>query len=353
MIQRKSGKTPGRERKHVMHTKRSNKSNYNMKEDEYPMNSILTHQSYSTVSNNNVWDENRASFSYVVAQKPINPIINPDPAVPLCINENKKRFKCNSSHPIRQCLSNKFKSMSPDRLEGDDEKYFDDNNDIKRKSMDLGPIGTRKSPSSTPIWEPMVPAVLKKPTPLSSSCLNSNSFNSFNNVTNSQPFSNFGFDLMGNAQFFSSSNALCNSGINQHHITQKQHTQQTNQQYNQQQQQQQAWDNTLLPFYQGDTETLLNSWGANKLWAPVDYNSPPSNTGWPTSTIRPPPGLTLKDRNRDIDQQLKQQQEQQRNNIPQFDPFNSFQSFWSQESWINDNNNINNSKDSPKSNNQN
>lgn len=198
-------------------------------------------------------------------------------------------------------------AVASPKIEG--EKYDGE----KRSREDLGPIGTRKSPSSTPVWEPLQPASIKRPTPLhSQSTKPSNFFYEYShpNPSFSTPFVDYG---ARNAQHYNrTSPSMPLSGVS----TAAQH---------------QSWDSgaMLLSLLQRDNSDniQLNGWGSNQLWAPMDYSAPPNNTGWPQTSIRPPPGLTR------LREPIPEENDSRQQNLPQFDPFRSLGSIWTPETW--------------------
>lgn len=307
---KKYGKTPGRERKKNEEKRRPITRGALYKDTAFQMTPPAANTSPASPP---IWEINKISFSNVVAQNPFNisPTTSNGPSVQSTSQfYNGQPGKCNYD----QQIFDKVPSGIDDEMS---EIPFSSNH---------GPIGTRKSPSSTPVWEPM-PSIQKPiPTPVIS---NPNSFfsGSFPRYSSSdvdEAVSNGGeMDLMAGT-----SGLLDNVyGIKR------------------------SWDSALLlsllqqqqQKQQGVSKLQSMYTNQNNLWG-VNLTQPEKT--WSSTPIRPPPGLKPLHEKNATDNAYSEQQRQQQNVLPQFDPFSSLSSIWSTDAWPP--NNSNNSESNKK-----
>lgn len=322
---KKYGKTPGRERKAAQGSKKSSNKSSNIKGTALQ---FTQNQSNNFLSNMapSIWDENRASFSYVVAQsKPINP----DPAIP---NYNQLNLPNeNLSNAALQCIGGLDLSNTQPINHLDENKFVSTMKEQKRSSVDLGPIGTRKSPSSTPVWEPIPPSIQRpKPLPnLPNSLMNSNSFFSghYTRPNNYGPTEMNQFPQQDNQNGTSMHNHSTPTELLGHLIAENNRVWGSNLTLLSLLSQQQI----AVRSNENENNNLSsNGWGdsSNTVWSSDSFpTAPTSVSNWPQGPLRPPPGFDLtRERQQD-------NQEDVRNSLPQFDPFNSLSSIWSNDAW--------------------
>jgi hypothetical protein len=175
-VQKKGGKTPGRERK-AAQSNPNMKQNLNQKAmpkmngaamkpnafqfNQFPgqfgkvnnigNNGMLGNGAQSLAS---IWNGNRASFSDVVAQSPVEVPVKK----PYFDHNQIGMIHSNSAGNVRRNLmaqEQDLKRFGSFGFEGD----------LRGMNNNLGPIGTRKSPSQTPVWEPLQ-NTMQRPTPI-------------------------------------------------------------------------------------------------------------------------------------------------------------------------------------------
>lgn len=177
--QKKFGKTPGRERKKEPSSQASSKRKVpKFKGTAFQFtaplgggsssnNSSPTTPSTSTVGTvNTPWDSSQTtSFSNVVAQKS-----------PKSTDESMQTYSDCGLKPMFDETDQDTNNNNHDWNEADlkNHETFGTDTEEKRNSGDLGPIGTKKSPSSTPVWEPFINNNIHRPTASLSSQHSSN-----------------------------------------------------------------------------------------------------------------------------------------------------------------------------------
>ncbi|XP_037044012.1 transmembrane protein 131 homolog [Bradysia coprophila] len=303
MQPKKYGKTPGRERK----KNEEKRGRITVRGNLHSPFQFTSPMVSSSPASPPVWDINKISFSNVVAQNPFNvsPTINSgrteEPSPPQFCHVNGQPSRLSSKYD--QHVFDKSSTSIDDEMA-----------DIPFTS-NLGPIGTRKSPSSSPHWESL-PSI-QKPIPTVISNPNSffsGSFPHYSATPTEEVVSNGNSDLdvmAGAAGLMDNVYGLKRS-----------------------------WDSTLLLslLQQQQKQTMYTN--HNNLWG-VNLTQPEKT--WSTAPIRPPPGLKpLHEKNtlgNQYSEHQHQQQQQQQQQLPQFDPFSSLSSIWSTDAWPPNNSN--------------
>ena len=351
--QRKYGKTPGRERKkNEPNVRNPTKIQMGGKVGAYKGTAF---QFTSPLTNSAppppppvvppIWEMNKISFSNVVAQSPYA-----DASEPIGI--------MNSSIKNRDTLAKSlFKDMLDDELQPQ-HNIVDDLDNLKSANIDLGPIGTRKSPSNTPIWEPL-PSIQKpiamngingtSPPPVSSMG-DSNSFfsgsfpqySNFNGFDVNDPHGPSDIDVLGGTS------GLLNNIYRQNmNVKSREWGPTMLLQLLQQQQYQQLTLNNQpaapTQFHDPVTMPEVNNHQqlySNSLWTSSNYSNaqqhhhqqqqhhqpqPREQTWNSQGPIRPPPGLHP--RNIAMESNANAQR------LQNFDPFTSLSNIWSTENW--------------------
>ncbi|XP_055916641.1 transmembrane protein 131 homolog [Eupeodes corollae] len=327
---KKYGKTPGRERKKEQSNGSSQSKRFDRKVSKFKPNAF--HFS-SPVSNTgpapmSMWDPNQqASFSDVVAAAKV-PSTN-DMATLYCDDFMSEYLPMENTEWNDADLKN-------DETFGDSmivptPPMANNSNGIHKMggSNELGPIGTKRSPASTPNWEPFN---VLKPT-----ACNNSSF--FSNVIPTYMYRDanqyLGRNQASYEQDFSGPGHLQNQWN-------------PNNEYFASQQQQ------LAESHKHPTANWSNGNGGSsggQTWDPMGYQQAgnAANT-WQRPPIRPPPGLEFPKRDSPIvslqDQMsptpFGQQQQTQPDSDPPFNPiFSSLSNIWS-DNWNKNKNNNNN-----------
>ncbi|XP_063700102.1 transmembrane protein 131 homolog [Culicoides brevitarsis] len=347
--QKLPGKTPGRERKSGGY-QQSIKNSTNIKQlsfktpgfgFETAQNSVPKNNHVGFLPQANIWTENRATFSDVVAQQPVLPVTQPKKSLFMDqVPPQKTRrstgdvqntsnlglgggnlFNQQQNANVKRNLSSMYGQQTQQQRVLDEISMYGNTDDAKnqRHSDDFGPIGTPLLTRNSPPflqqnWEPMG---IQQPVPAMS------------NYYQSQPRSRFLDTFQSREQQQSDASLLeamsqfpvWNADPNWTEMFTR---------HQQQQQQQEQFD----------------AWNRSMAWNPMNYST--------NSTVRPPPGLTL---NRERQQQLpgshisnirseenvgvaaanqQQQQQQQQNQGAQqnqepmrtYDPFKSLSYLW-------------------------
>lgn len=168
MLQKKYGKTPGRERKASNPNSNSNIKQLNNQNKlgktngipggklnslQFPLNPLPFGKINNLSSNNvtpspSIWSKSSASFSDVVAHSPVEPKAVKKPLY-------GHSFGIMGNQDVRRNLSHEM-----------DLKKLQNFDDLGLCGNSLGPIGTKKSPTQTPIWDPLPNPNLQRPTPI-------------------------------------------------------------------------------------------------------------------------------------------------------------------------------------------
>ncbi|XP_055857830.1 transmembrane protein 131 homolog [Episyrphus balteatus] len=326
---KKYGKTPGRERKKEQSNGSSQSKRFDRKVSKFKPNAF--HFS-SPVANSGIapmslWDPNQqASFSDVVAaaKLPTNEISTLDCEEPL-----------SEYLPLDNGTEWNDADLRNDETFGDSmiaptAPMANNSNGIhKICSNELGPIGTKRSPASTPNWEPFT---VLKPT-----VCNNSSF--FSNVMPSYMYRDAN-------QYLGRNHANYDQDFAAGHL----HNQwNSNSEYFASQPQQ------LTESHKNPTVNWSNGNGGSsggQTWDPMGYQQAANAaSSWQrVTTIRPPPGLEFPKRDSPIvslQEQMSptafgQQQPQQPDSDPPFNPiFSSLSNIWS-DNWNKNKNNNNN-----------
>lgn len=335
--QKKYGKTPGRERKKEnTQPRRTERKIPKYKANSLQFTSPVGDSGSLPLNSNatNFWNTNHPTFSNIVAQKTFT-----------------------SGEQLMNSLHKPFMEEQDGNNNGHDWNEADLKNDETFGSgaepvtpIDLGPIGTRKSPSSTPIWEPLSQPI-HRPTPNMT----------IPNAANSSFFSS-NFPIGASFKYTNDNQYLGGaSGLLEHVFSQSQNGIRPH-----------GADPSMLLTWLQQRERLVQQeeWAnGNRMWTPMGYQDEPTvwqtNAATPTTTkttVRPPPGLQNQTRSSPIQQltqqiqqqqlqlhqqQLQQQQQQQQqqqnlkrddpmDGIQPFDPFSSLSAIWADPWHTND-----------------
>lgn len=302
---KKYGKTPGRERKKNEGNKRPTARGALYKGTAFQFSSPVASTSAASPP---IWEINKISFSNVVAQ---NQNQNPFITSPMI---NNGRFVGSTS---KICNANGQAMKSSCKY---DQEVFEKCNGVDDEmteisfTSNLGPIGTRKSPSSTPVWEPM-PSI-QKPIPTSVNS-NPNSFFSGSFPRYSSSVMDETMDNGGDSDLMAGASGLLDNVYGT----------------------KRSWDSTLLLSLlhqqqrQGVSKLQTLYTNQNNMWG---VNIPQPEKTWSNGPVRPPPGLKpLHEKNINATDHSSTYNEQQRqqNVLPPFDPFSSLSSIWSTDAW--------------------
>lgn len=386
--QKKHGKTPGRERRKNETIRKQTPKVQSYKGTAFQFTSPITNlaASAATTTHPPIWDTNKISFSNVVAQNSL-------------IGQNQQQLRENFSQcstltstaasttaaTACKCLlldddhqslpklmsennANKTNTVYEQLMAHDIASNSVDSNSndtngtgIKKTFIDLGPIGSKKSPMSTPIWEPLNHSIEK---PLATPNGNSNSYFSgafpyFSSASpNASIYSNdLNTNKTANVELGGASGLLDNVYGNGIGIS----SAVANQAHNKPR----VWDSALLlsvlQQQQHQDDSDLGNLSAiysntNSLWdtATLQNSSvvgPPSTSQaqqiWfqQSAPVRPPPGLELL-RNSNMSTCVAAEADKnaqrcgiddgqnQENILPPFGPFSSLSSIWSSDALL-------------------
>lgn len=395
--QKKHGKTPGRERRKNETIRKQTPKVQTYKGTAFQFTSPITNLAATAATNTNppIWDTNKISFSNVVAQNSFFgqnqqqlrenfPVCNSSTSLAstataastTAVSACKCLLLDDNHQPMPKLTSvdneNKSTTSVYEHLIADDvainavDSIVNDINGtgIKKTFVDLGPIGSKKSPMSTPIWEPLNHSIEK---PLATENGNSNSYFSgafpyySSAASTASTYSN---DLNTNkaatVELGGASGLLDNvygNGVGVSSAI-------SNQTHNKPR----VWDSALLlsvlqqQQHQDDSDlgnlsaiySNTNSlWGSATLQNSAVVAPPSSSTSqaqklWfqqSAPVVRPPPGLELLRGNNlptnvasnatDAEKNAQRcgidDRQNQENILPQFDPFSSLSSIWSSD----------------------
>ena len=316
-------------------------------------------------NNKNIWGS--STYSDVVALSPVetkvNNIFSPSSGVVNMMNGTGNRNRM-ADHGLSRGSSFNVKS-----------DIFEQEICGSSVASDLGPIGTKKSPSSTPIWEQFAP--ITKPSSMYS---NTNYFSPTPNyngnyvnhqqsppppqpIQQSKLMNHFKRPENQNSQANAMNILFSNSNL-QNPFNNQQQTQSPNAQQ----------EAMLLYMYKKDAESKMNNmnydWNStgntptssNSYWSPAYRQQQPGISVTPG--LRPPPGLVhsaaqqqqlqqyqqMQLQQQLLLQQQQQQQQHAQNNqnnqtaavMPAYDPFKSLKAIWAPNSGQNDTDSWNN-----------